>query len=156
MWYLRICVLSHTPNVRPTPGDRSKSNPRLVEVAVSGGLGRDRGRSTGHIPSIQMKPYKKNVWILLPLARSRASRVSCRTSRSSRRPDLRPRVDHRLKVFPDNPREQSLLDSRVPKLGGWGVPAHQSRTAKDRARCRWANTDLNRGPPGYQPSAQPD
>jgi hypothetical protein len=29
------------------------------------------------------------------------------------------------------------------KLGGWGVPAHQSRTARDRARSRWANTDLN-------------
>jgi hypothetical protein len=27
---------------------------------------------------------------------------------------------------------------------------------KKRSESEWANADLNRGPPGYQPSAQPD
>jgi len=51
-------------------------------------------------------------------------------------------VEARLRNCSDCDLDRCLKSVRIPKLGGWGVPAHQSRTARDRARSRWANTVL--------------
>ncbi len=50
--------------------------------------------------------------------------------------------------------DRSFIDS--VETGAYEAQNVEIRTIKNRSETEWANADLNRGPPGYQPSAQPD